>query len=122
MPEKQAQQARASDLYAGSPNAAHGRWSRRRALRASERHHRADRLEGDEQIEQRRLAPDVVEVVLQLALRIFLRVAVAVADLRPARESRLDGQPRAIIGNLARQRLHKLRALRARADDAHLAA
>src|SRR5258708_36174644 len=79
-------------------------WRRRAAGScAAQRHDRADGSEHDQKIQGERLMADVVEIVLELAQRVLDGAAVAELDLRPAGETRCDGEARAIEGELFRQ-------------------
>src|SRR5690606_6782408 len=70
--------------------------------------------EGDE--------PDVVEVVLELLAELVDRGGVLVLRLRPAGEAWLHGEPEGELRDLPLDPGDVLRALRARADDRHVAA
>ena len=65
---------------------------------------------------------DVVEVVLQLFLRVFNGRAVLVAHLCPAGDTGLDAVAHRVIGNLGGELLDEVGPLGARADQAHVAA
>src|SRR3569832_1648406 len=83
--------------------------------------HDADRLEDDQQVEERRVVLGIIEVVFELLARIVDRGAIGVVDLRPAGDARLHHMALGIVIELLLQILDELRAFGARADEAHLA-
>src|SRR5712691_3104079 len=83
---------------------------------------RLDRLKHDNRVECQALVLDVVKLVLQLLPRVFDRRAVRIFDLRPAGQARRDQMSLFVIRNFLRQLRHEMRALRTRADKAHVAA
>src|SRR4051812_41159607 len=82
---------------------------------ASALRHGHDRPQADRQVEAGLVVADVVQVVRELALRVLDAGAVAVADLRPAREPRRDKVAKVVIRDLLGQLADELRPLRARA-------
>src|SRR4030065_550724 len=79
------------------------------------------RSEEDPQVQDQAAVLDVVQVVFELLRRSFDGSALAVVDLGPAGDARLDHEPCAIEGDPFFQLGDPLRTLRTRADDAHLA-
>src|SRR6476660_1876609 len=77
-------------------------------------------IENDEDIEGERQVLDVEQVVLQLLQRVFDAGPVGVAHLRPAGETWPNDVPLAIEGDLPRQLVDELRALRTWTDQAHV--
>src|SRR4029078_12153110 len=65
---------------------------------------------------------DVKRVVAQLLHRVFERRAVAVLDLGPAGDPRLDRVPLLVERDLLRELLDEKTAFRARPHEAHVAA
>src|SRR5688572_24533773 len=94
---------------------------RTRSARADPEQNDFDRLQQHHEVEGERVVLDVVEVVLELLARVLGRGTVAVAHLRPAGDARLDEMPLGIEGNGFGELLHEGRALRPRADEAHVA-
>src|SRR5438094_3884322 len=79
-----------------------------------------NRVEQDQKIEEERKVLDVVQIVLELFQRVVDGRSVAVLDLSPARDPRLDGKPLHVEGDLLLQVLDELGPLRARPDEAHM--
>src|SRR5207248_6723039 len=73
------------------------------------------------EIEGEAVVLHVIEVVLELLLRVLFRSAVAVAHLRPAGDPRLDEMALRIERDGASERLDEYRPLGPRTDEAHLA-
>ena len=92
------------------PGAAHGAVYLAGALA---REHHAHGLEQDHQVQQQRVVLDVVEVVLQLLLRVLDRRAVLVAHLRPAGDAGLDAVAHGVEGDLAASAARRSTAARA---------
>src|SRR5690606_27595905 len=81
-----------------------------------------DRLNKNSQIKQQSVVLHVEEVILELLDRILLRGTVRIAELRPPCNARFDRVALPIVRDALVQLLHELGALRARTDEAHLAA
>src|SRR5437867_6151049 len=83
-----------------------------------------DRLEGLEQydrVQEQGALLDVIQIVLELGVRVLDGIAVGEIDLRPAGDARAHSEPQAEVGDLLFEQIDEMRALGARADDAHLA-
>src|ERR1700756_765956 len=78
------------------------------------------RLKNDPEIQAHGSVLDVEQVVLQLLEGIFLRVAVFVLNLGPARNSGPHSVTHPVIGDLLFQQLHKFRTLRTRPYEVHV--
>src|SRR5438132_3692870 len=77
-------------------------------------------VEQDQKVEEERKVLDVVQIVLELFQRVVDGRSVAVFDLSPARDPRLDGKPLHVEGDLLLKVLDELWPLRARPDEAHV--
>src|SRR6266404_5313738 len=77
-------------------------------------------VEQDQKVEEERKVLDVVQIVLELFQRIVDGRSVAVLDLSPARDPRLEGKPLHVEGDLLLKVLDELWPLRARPDEAHV--
>src|SRR5437879_2356917 len=77
-------------------------------------------VEQDQKIEEERKVLDVVQIVLELFQRVVDGRSVAVLDLSPARDPRLDGKPLHVERDLLLKVLDELWPLRARSDEAHV--
>src|SRR5689334_9912742 len=86
------------------------------SLPASQEHD-LDRLEHDPHIKQQRSVFDVVEIILKLLYCIFDRRAVAVIDLRPTGQARLNQVTLVVERNLLGQLLDEEGAFGARPDE-----
>src|SRR6185312_3953452 len=82
----------------------------------------AHRFEQDQQIEQQRVVLDVVDVVFELLYGVVDGGDVAMPDLRPTGNARLDAVADRIEWNLFGEHRDEFRPLRTRTDQAHLAA
>src|SRR4029453_3145621 len=91
-----------------------------RSSRASPRDDGLDGLEDDDDVERHLQVLDVVQVVLQLLDGVLNAGAVRIADLRPAREPRLQHVTLAVIRDLVGQLPDEFRSFRTRTDEAHL--
>src|SRR6266853_6797260 len=76
-------------------------------------------VEQDQKIEEERKVLDVVQIVLELFQRVVDGRSVAVLDLSPARDPRLDGKPLHVEGDLLLKVLDELWPLRRSTDVAH---
>ena len=82
----------------------------------------AHRFEQNQHIQQQRVVLDVVDVVFELLDRVVDGGHVAMSDLRPTGNSRLDAMSHGIERNLFGQHRDEFRPFRTRAHQAHLAA
>src|SRR3569623_3760359 len=89
--------------------------------RAFRPQHDADRLEDEQQVEERRVVLRIIQVVFELLPAVLDRRAVGIIDLRPAGDAGLHHVALGVIIELLFQILHELRAFGARADEAHFA-
>src|SRR5439155_17910319 len=78
--------------------------------------HDLGRLQQYHKIEDKALVLDVVKVVLELLERVLVGGAIRVAQLRPARDSRLHDVALVVVRDFFRKPLHELRALGPRPD------
>src|SRR6478672_5627440 len=92
-----------------------------RSARADPEENNLDRLQKHHQVEDQAVVLDIVEVVFELLLCIFLRGAVAVAHLGPAGDARLDEMALLVERHPVRELGDEFRALRPRPDEAHVA-
>src|SRR5262245_45442896 len=92
------------------------------SARETPEEHNARRFQEDDDVENRRLIFDVVEVVLMFFARVLERSAVGVTDLRPSGQSRFDQMTLGVIGDLLFKLFDEDLAFGARSDQSHLAA
>src|SRR5450755_511951 len=90
--------------------------------RTNAKQHDLDRVEHDGEVEEHRVALDVIEVVLQLFEHVLRRRAVLAAYLRVTGETRLHVEPLLEVRHLLLELLYEHGALGARTDHAHVAA
>src|SRR5262249_1848346 len=97
-------------------------WKNECHLPAISKQHDPDGLEDNPDVEEERDVFDIVEIVLQFLNRVLHRRAVAVIDLGPTGQPRLDQMALGVELNLFAQLLDEERSFGARPDEAHLAA
>jgi hypothetical protein len=74
----------------------------------------ADSFKKDDQVEEKRLILDVVEVILKFFSRVLNGCAVVVTHLRPASYARFDAVTHGIKGDFTSKLIHKEWTLGAR--------
>src|SRR5216684_429901 len=79
-----------------------------------------NRVQQDEEIQEKGKVLDVVEIVLQLLERVVDRSAIAILDLGPAGDSWLHGEALHVVRDLLLKLMDELRPLGARPDEAHV--
>src|SRR5207237_161190 len=96
--------------------------AREPSSRSDAQEHHLDRIEDDRQVEEQRLALDVVEVVLELLQHVLRRRAVLAAHLRVTGDAGLHVEALLEERHLLIELLDEDGPLGARADHAHVAA